>query len=83
MIEKHWEVACTVSGELHAELLRGLLEAQGVSAQLSQEGLAKVYGFTVGPMAEVDILVPADQLKEAQAVLDSYQAGDFEVDDME
>ena len=81
MTEKQWVAAGTASGELQAELLRGLLEAQGIPARLSQEGLARVYGFTVGPMAEVEILVPDHQLSEALAVLESYKAGDFELDD--
>ena len=81
MTEQHWVVVGTASGELQAQLLKGLIEAQGVPARLSQEGLAKVYGFGVGPMADVEILVPSDRLAEAQAVLESYQAGDFELDD--
>ena len=78
MSETNWIAIITVQGELQAELLRGLLEAQGITVQLSQEGVARVYGFSVGPLAEVDILVPENQTSIAEEVIARYQAGEFE-----
>ena len=81
MINKEWVRVATLQGELQAELIRGLLEAQGVATQLSQEGLGRVYGMGVGPLAEVDILVPAEMKAIATEILDRYTAGDFDTDD--
>ena len=81
MDEPVWKSAIVVQGELQAELLRGLLESQGIPVQLSQEGIARVYGFTVGPLSEVDLLVPEDQLPAAQKVIQDFQAGNFEEPD--
>ena len=78
MSEQNWVTLTTVQGELQAELLRGLLEAQGIPVQLSQEGVARVYGFTFGPLAEVDFLVPEERLSEAQGIIQAYEAGEFE-----
>lgn len=78
MTEQKWVSAITVQGELQAEILRGLLEAQGVPVQLSGEGVARVYGLTAGPLAEVDLLVPETKLSEAQEVVRAYNAGEFE-----
>lgn len=78
MREKAWVKITTVQGELQAELMRGLLEAQGISVQLVQEGLARVYGLGVGPLAEVEIMVPAEQRSDALDVLERYQAGEFD-----
>jgi len=78
MSEPIWKSAIVVQGELQAELLRGLLESQGISVRLSQEGIARVYGFTVGPLSEVDLLVPESQLPAAQKVIQDFQAGNFE-----
>jgi hypothetical protein len=36
MSDQTWEVVEIVSGDLQAELLRGLLEAQGIPVMLSQ-----------------------------------------------
>jgi hypothetical protein len=78
MNERTWKTVITVQGELQAEVLRGLLEAQGIPAHLSQEGVARAYGFGVGPLSEVDILVPEDFFAAAQKVIAGYKAGEFE-----
>lgn len=77
----NWEVLEEVSGAPQAELLRGLLEAQGIMVVLSQEGLShSVFSLTVGPLATVQVLVPSSQVEQARIVLDRYYAGDFEED---
>lgn len=73
-----WVVLEAIAGELQAELLRGLLEAQGIPVQLSQEGAGRAIGLSVGPLGEVDVLVPSDRLAEAQQVMADYYAGRFE-----
>ena len=73
----------TVEGKLQAEIVRGMLAAHGIETLLSQESAAAVYGFGIGPMAEVEILVPLEQLDEARKLLDSYQAGTLEQDEMD
>jgi hypothetical protein len=79
MVEDSWELLEVVSGTALAEMLRGLLEAQGIQVLLSQEGLGRsVYTVTVGIMGEVQILVPKSQLESARIVIDEYNAGVFE-----
>ncbi len=78
MSEPIWKSVITVQGELQAEVLRGLLEAQGIPVHLSQEGIARAYGLGVGPLSEVDILVPGSFSQAAQNVIEKYRAGDFE-----
>jgi hypothetical protein len=78
MSEHNWKSVTTVQGELQAEVVRGLLEAQGVPVHLSQEGVARAYGLGVGPLSEVEIMVPENYLAAAQEVIQSYKAGDFE-----
>ncbi len=58
MGESTWKSIISVQGELQAEVLRGLLEAQGIPVNLSQEGVARAYGLGVGPLSEVEIMVP-------------------------
>ena len=78
MSESNWEVVQEVYGELQAELLRGLLEAQGISVILNQEGAGRAYGINVGPLGQVQILVPSHSLQNARQVLEDYYAGRFE-----
>ncbi len=77
MEEHNWVVIETTAGDLPAEILRGLLEAQGIPVMLSQEGAARAMGINVGPFGEVEILVPAGLAEQARQVLDEYEAGGF------
>jgi hypothetical protein len=82
MTEEKWEVVDEVQGDMQAEILRGLLEAQGLKVWLSQEGLGhSVFPVTISAMGAVQILVPHNQVPPARAILDEYYAGNLE--DME
>jgi hypothetical protein len=81
MSDEKWELITEVSGELQADLLRNLLEAQGIQVFLNQEGAGRAYGLTVGPLGQVQVLVPSHQSKEAQQIVDDYYAGKFEASD--
>jgi hypothetical protein len=74
-----WVLLDKVNGSFKAEILKGLLEAQGIETMLSQEGAAHYgYALTIGPMGEVEILVPSRELEHARQVLADYEAGKFE-----
>lgn len=81
MTEGRWEVVTTVSGPLQADILRTLLESRDIQVFLNQEGAGRAYGINVGPLGEVQILVPESQSQEAQQIVDDYYAGKFELDD--
>jgi hypothetical protein len=72
-------VVGVVPGRLEAEILRGMLEAAGIPVSLSHESAGTVYGFGVGPMAEVEILVPRAHAGEARRLLDAYRADRLDV----
>ena len=73
MTEDKWEVLDTVSGSMTAELLRGMLEAQEIDVVLSQEGAGRsVIAVSVGPLSEVQILVPSKDIERARILLDEY-----------
>jgi hypothetical protein len=81
MSEDKWELVIEVSGEFQANLLRNLLEAQGIKVFLNQEGAGKAYGLTVGPLGQVQVLVPEHQSQEARQIADDYYAGKFETNE--
>ena len=78
MSNEQWEVVDSVSGDLNAEMLRGLLEAQGIPVMLSQEGAGRAIGINVGALGEVEILVPTSSKSKAKQIIQEYYAGDFE-----
>lgn len=79
MAEQNWEVVETIAGEFQAELLRGLLEAQGIPVVLSQEGAGhSLYPVTIGKLGKVEVLVPSSYREQALQVIQDYNAGAFE-----
>jgi hypothetical protein len=78
MTEPKWIMIREVSGDLIAESLRGLLEAQGIPVYLNQEGAGRAYGLNVGSLGSTQILVPEEFENQALKVLSAYDHGQFE-----
>ena len=78
MADDEWVLVEKVQGQLQAEILRGLLEAQGIMVWINQEGAARAYAVSVGTLGMVEILVPTSEVEQANQVLEAYYRGDFE-----
>jgi hypothetical protein len=77
MTTETWELLDEVGFGIPAEVLLGLLEAQGIHAYLSQEGAGRAYGFTGGALGRVQILVKASELERARQVLEGFYSGEY------
>jgi hypothetical protein len=69
----------SISDLMQAEILRGLLESYGIHVWLSREAASSAIGLTVGPLAEVDIMVSKSQVEEARKILDDYYKGNLDL----
>jgi hypothetical protein len=79
MTDNEWVVVHEADGNLQAEIMRGLLEAQGIPVLLSQEGAGHfAYVTTVGSLGIVEVMVPSEHVQAAQRVLEEYDAGKLE-----
>jgi hypothetical protein len=79
MDEMKWELLLDVYDRLEAEMIKSALEAEGISAELFQEGAGRwAYPTTIGPLGHVQIFVPKDKAEEARQWLDAYQKGSLE-----
>jgi hypothetical protein len=76
-MQTNYSVVATASGKLEADIIKGMLEAQGVETMLSYEAAATAYGLGVGRLARVEILVREEQIAEAEAILEDYQSGKY------
>jgi hypothetical protein len=83
MSNEQWQVAGEVAGEIEAEILRGMLEAQGIKVWISQEGAGHVFALGVGRLGRVQILVPQEDLVRSKALLEEYYAGQLENQDFD
>ena len=83
MSKSKWTSIIKVQGDLQAELIRGLLEAQEITVLLSREGAGRAFGFTVGPLGEVEIMVPEEFAQEAKSIIEMYEGGAFDISEDE
>jgi hypothetical protein len=68
-------VVYVANGMLEAESVRILLESFQIPAYVNQESAGLTYGLTVGPLGEVDVLVPSDYLEQANGVIADMKNG--------
>ena len=70
-------VAYTTAGQIEANIIKGMLEAAGIPAAISQEGAGAAFGFTVGALGMVDILVAEQHADEARKLIAAMQRGEL------
>ncbi len=77
-----WEVIYVALNRMEAEIIRGRLESEDIPVVLSGEALGTVFGLTTGPLAQVQVLVPAPLAERAREILgisdqedDEYHGG--------
>lgn len=75
------DVVFVANGKLEAETVKILLESFGIPAFINQESAGSTYGLTVGPLGEVDVMVPAENLDEAKKIISEMKAGNLEITD--
>lgn len=75
MNQGEWVLVDTCAGQLQADLVRGLLEAQDILVWLNQAGAAHAYAMTVGSMGRVEVLVPSIERERAERILEEYYSG--------
>ncbi len=73
-----YQVVYTAQGHMDAEMMKVFLEARGFEVMLAGESAGRTYGFSFGPMGEVQVLVPNEQAADARATLDAMDRGEFE-----
>ncbi len=76
--DRKWSLVRIVHDPIYAEILRGLLEAQGIMVNIVREGYQAAYGIGSQPSVRIDIMAPNDQVDEAKQILADYDAGKFE-----
>jgi Putative prokaryotic signal transducing protein len=74
---EHLVVVFTAIGPGQADIIKSALVAAGIPAETSREGAGAAYGFTVGPLGMVDILVPEEHATQAEDLLDAMRHGDL------
>ena len=77
-----WVVVYSSAGQLQANIIKSLLEADGIPVEIAQEGAGVAFGFTVGALGIADILVPEAYEAQARTLLTAMQDGDLDEDNL-
>ncbi len=65
-----WMILTVETNPIKASLLEGRLKAEGITVMLrNEEAAGQIYGFTVGPLADIQVLVPKDHMQQAREIL--------------
>ena len=72
------EFVTRVNDPIQAEILRGLMEAQGIMINIVREGYQAAYGLANQPGTQIELLAPTSQVEEARKIIREYNEGKFD-----
>lgn len=81
MKNRNWALVTVLQDPIQAEILRGLLEAQGIIIHIVREGYQAAFGIANQASVRIELLAPDDQVEEARQILNDYNAGKFYSED--
>ena len=67
-----WKLIKKVYNHAEAEVIKGMLEAQGAEVLLAQEGAAKAIGINVGSLGEIQIHVRSEHEEMASQLVREF-----------
>jgi len=70
-----WVVVFRSEDPFEAALVKSKLEDAGIPVLEKGEALGKIYGFTLGPLSVIEILVPVSLKEEAWEVISQEEEG--------
>lgn len=78
MTDRKWVLVEVVNDAIQAEILKGLLEAQGVTINIIREGYQAALGISGQMGVHIELMAPSDQVDSAKQVIQDYHDGKFE-----
>lgn len=76
-MSENYVIVETYDNGFEAGLAKGLLEENGIPAELKNELFNSIYPTFAGDMYRLELCVPADQAETAKSLLDAYTDGFF------
>ena len=78
MTDRKWVLVEVVNDAIQAEILKGLLEAQGVTVNVIREGYQAAMGISGQMGVRIELMAPSDQIELAKQVISDYHTRKFE-----
>jgi hypothetical protein len=60
-------------GQVESQLIKSLLEAEGIPVMIAQEGAGAAYGLTVGILGVAEIFVREQDAEEAKKLIEEIR----------
>ena len=77
MDKMKYELLTELSSRLEADLLESYLEANGIDVELFQESVGhSAFPVTIDMLGHVQVFVPADKMKQARKLLETFNQED-------
>jgi hypothetical protein len=67
--EPEWVLLEEVYNPDEAQLITGLLNMANIPVKIERDAAGELYGLTIGPLAQIRIMVPGVQLLDARQIL--------------
>ncbi len=68
-----WVLLSKATHYTEAEIIKGFLETKGIAVKLLRSGLDSAYALTIGPLANVEVLVPRVMEARARELLSEWR----------
>ena len=81
MKNHRWELVTVIQDPIQAEILKGLLEAQGITIHIVREGYQAAMGIANQASVRIELLAPDNQVEDARQIIEDYNAGKFYTDE--
>jgi hypothetical protein len=68
-MDDRWVVVAYPKNETEAQIIKGLLESEGIPVRIKQEAIGRIYGLTLNGLGQIRLLVPAENKECAKHLL--------------
>ena len=72
MDELKWELLTEIQGRWEADIVKAMLESNGIDSELFQESVSSLYPTSLDMLGRVQIFVPKEKANAARKLLKEY-----------
>lgn len=75
--DDHLTTVFKAAHQVEAELIKGMLESNGIPVLLKYESLGPVYGLTIDGLGQVEVQVPYKYVRDANNLINNQTDNDM------
>lgn len=79
--ENQLSILTIIDNPIKADILKSLIEANGIACHLFDENILKQNPWYTTAIGGIKLMVPTEQLNQAQDIVNKLEQGDYALDD--